>query len=83
MGPASGTLTTGVSDARHLYRPDTYIGRVSNGIVILEGATVLPDGTTVRVEPIAVSADPIAGTRRILLAWDRRAEAERIYREAN
>jgi hypothetical protein len=53
---------------------DTYIGRVSNGVVVLEGATALPEGTTVRVEPIEVT-DAVEGTRRMLLAWGRRAEA--------
>jgi hypothetical protein len=37
---------------------DTYIGRVSNVVVVLEGAIALPEGT-----------------RRMLLAWGRRAEA--------
>jgi hypothetical protein len=57
---------------------DTYIGRVSNGVVVPEGAAGLPEGTTVRVEPIAEPAeatDALAGTRRLLLAWGRRAEA--------
>ncbi len=57
---------------------DTYIGRVSNGVVILEGADGLPEGTAVRVEPIvelAEATDAVAGTRRMLLAWGRRAEA--------
>jgi hypothetical protein len=53
---------------------DTYIGRVSNGVVVLEGAAGLPEGTTVRVEPIE-AADAVDGTRRMLLAWGRRAEA--------
>ena len=29
----------------------TYRGQVKNGMVILEGAPMLPDGTVVRVEP--------------------------------
>ena len=60
---------------------ESYLGRVSNGVVILEGETALAEGTAVRVEPIAPPAaasgppDPVAGTRRMLLAWGRRAEA--------
>jgi hypothetical protein len=60
---------------------ESYLGRVSNGVVILEGATALADGTTVRVEPIAPPVvapkppDPVAGTRRMLLAWGSRAES--------
>ena len=30
----------------------TYEGHIKNGVVILDGKTVLPEGTAVRVEPI-------------------------------
>jgi hypothetical protein len=36
----------------------TYRGRVSNGVVVLEGVPPLPDGTMVSVEPIEIAEQP-------------------------
>lgn len=61
---------------------EAIMGRVHNGVVVFEGeAAPLAEGTRVRVEPMIAPAetlqesDPVAGTRRWLLDWARRAEA--------
>ena len=57
---------------------EIYTGQVRNGMVVFEGPPPLAEGTEVRVEPIRadVEADErVASTRRMLISWARRAEA--------
>lgn len=62
---------------------ETYTGQVRNGVVVFDPVAPLAEGTKVRVEAIerpetptsGPDADPSAGTRAMLLAWARKAEA--------
>jgi hypothetical protein len=38
----------------------TYLGHVSNGVIVLEGSVTLPEGLGVKVEPIAVDQNEVA-----------------------
>jgi hypothetical protein len=35
----------------------TYLGHVSNGVIVLEGSVTLPEGLGVKVEPVEPSPD--------------------------
>lgn len=62
---------------------ETYTGEVRGRVVVFEAGAPPPEGTKVRVEPIErpealasrADTDPVAGTRAMLLAWARKAEA--------
>ncbi len=41
----------------------TYRGRVTNGVIVLEGGVRLQEGTDVRVEPIDANRDARGGTQ--------------------
>ncbi len=46
----------------------TYMGRVQNGVVVLDDGNELAEGTVVRVEPTASPSAPVQGGRARLLA---------------
>jgi len=41
----------------------TYLGRVKNGVVVLEGVAPLADGTIVRIEPVESEAEATLADR--------------------
>ncbi|HNR31979.1 MAG TPA: hypothetical protein PKI11_13900 [Candidatus Hydrogenedentes bacterium] len=45
-----------------------YLGKIENGVVVVEGSPLLPEGTTVRVEPIGLDdVDNLRSMREGLL----------------
>lgn len=45
-----------------------YLGKIENGVVVVEGSPLLPEGTTVRVEPIGLDdVDNLRSLREGLL----------------
>jgi hypothetical protein len=39
----------------------TYLGHVSNGVIVLDGSATLPEGLGVRIEPVKGGQDESAG----------------------